>query len=448
MKSQKFKISYYLDTRSQKSNGTYPLKLNVYSTFDQKNQLFKTKFSFAHHKSETEKMKADLLYFDEIINYTSPITTKRLSQRETKIKNIKRELEDYLSDISERAEKLAIENPSLEDFKKLFSPDTRNELNVEKLYKTEIELYRKRGKINTELNYEYSLRSLQSFRESQKINRDFLLREITPVWLQEYEDFMVSLKMSYTTIGIYLRPLRAIFNNAISNKVIEASLYPFHRNDVPKGYVIPKPQRVIKSLSKEEIDAFFEVEPKNQYQEKAKDFFFFSYLSNGMNIKDIAQLRFSDIKKDRFAFKRAKTIHTSKDNLKTITVFISDFQQMVFDKYALEKKKNDDFVFDIITKTMNPVEQRNAINKFVRFINQHMKNLAKAYNLNEEISTYYARHTFATVSINSNVPLNIVGDLMGHQTTQTTRGYYGYVPNEVLKNIQSNLLTSKRNKDE
>src|SRR5690606_17208599 len=98
-------------------------------------------------------------------------------------------------------------------------------------------------------------------------------KDITSQWLTEYEDNLIKNGKSKTTVGMYLRPLRAIFNTAISNNTIKADLYPFGK----RKYTIPTPKGVKKALPKEDLKTLFNGTPKTPEQQKAKDFWFFSY---------------------------------------------------------------------------------------------------------------------------------------------------------------------------
>jgi integrase/recombinase XerD len=96
--------------------------------------------------------------------------------------------------------------------------------------------------------------------------------------------------------------LRAIFNKAIAENEIRTDIYPFGN----KKYKIPASKNTKKALSKEQLKKLLEYVPKNEFQKKARSFWFFSYSCNGMNIKDIALLKFKDIQEGAVRFYRAQ----------------------------------------------------------------------------------------------------------------------------------------------
>src|SRR5690606_29434381 len=119
-----------------------------------------------------------------------------------------------------------------------------------------------------------------------------------------------------------MRNLRAVFNQAIEDEVINPKLYPFGKKK--KKYNIQTAKKRKIALSKDEIKILFNGTPQNEHQAKAKAFWFFSYLCNGMNTKDILNLKYKDLENDYFIFERAKTDKTTTV-LESIKVFLHPF---------------------------------------------------------------------------------------------------------------------------
>ena len=104
-------------------------------------------------------------------------------------------------------------------------------------------------------------------------------------WLEKFETYMVkTMGKSRTTLSMYVRTLRTVYNNALSENEIEREFYPFGK----RKYQVPATKRVKKALTKAELKLMFETTPKTRGQQRAKDFWFFSFICNGMNMKDIA----------------------------------------------------------------------------------------------------------------------------------------------------------------
>ncbi len=296
----------------------------------------------------------------------------------------------------------------------------------------------KNKQFGTASSYDLSQKSIETFikHKGKKIS-NLTFYDITPEWLQEYETYMTEIKKrSLTTVGIYLRVLRASFNKAIDEKEIDRDFYPFGK----RKYKIPATKNVKKALNQSQLSILFHAIPKTREQEKAKDFFFFSYACNGMNIKDILLLRFKDIQDDKIEFVRAKTKHTTKTHSKAITVYLNDFTKEMIKKYGNPDKTSNNRVFDIIPANTPPERQQVVIKNFTRFVNQHIKKLCKANDLPEETSTYWARHSFATNAIRNGASMEFIQESLGHENMKTTQNYFAGFDNEAKKEFANKIM--------
>jgi len=118
-----------------------------------------------------------------------------------------------------------------------------------------------------------------------------------------------------------------------------------------------------------------------------------------MNIKDIALLKYSDIKGKTITFIKSKTKSTRRTNMKPIVIFRNDYIDDIIRKYGTRPIKASNYIFDILEPGISAAEEHSRIKNITRFINQHLQNLCKLNDLPEEITTYWARHSFATNAI-------------------------------------------------
>jgi integrase/recombinase XerD len=93
--------------------------------------------------------------------------------------------------------------------------------------------------------------------------------------------------------------------------------------------------------------------------------------------------------------------------------------------------------FNILEKEMTPSEIKSKVKIFTRFINQHIKVLAGQNNLPGEISTYWARHTFATMSVNKGASLEFMREALGHTDLKTTQTYFAGFTDETKNNLRT-----------
>ena len=408
-------ISIILDNRKIRKDNTYPVKLRVYSQQLQRAKLYSV------NKNMTEE------------------TFKDVWQTEKPKKKFQSE-RDFLDAVRVKALEAAhrTEPFSFDLFEKKMHRKKGDAKNVVYHYNQKIKELKELGNIGTAETYNMSLKSIKKFIESQtrKEPESIPFISISSSFLQKYENYMLSRGKSTTTISMYLRALRAIFNAAIRDNELTQDIYPFGKGK----YEIPAGRAVKKALTKPQLKTLLDANPLTPEQEKAKDFWLFSFICNGMNINDIALLKYGNIVGDTIEFKRAKTLQTSKKNSKTIVVHLTDFANNVIDKYGNEDRSADQFIFPIIVKNITPEEAKQKIKNFTRFINQHIKLMAKAIDLPEEISTYWARHTFATHVIRGGANMEFVKEAFGHQNITTTQNYFAGFEDEAKKKIVENLL--------
>ena len=103
-------------------------------------------------------------------------------------------------------------------------------------------------------------------------------------------------------------------------------------------------------------------------------------------------------------------------------------------------KGSGKYLFKIINEDMNDQERHYAIKGFTRFVNQHLKKLAKAEDLTEEISTYWARHTFSTLAVRNGASLEFISEALNHHDLKTTQGYMAGFDDQVKKDFSNKLM--------
>ena len=327
---------------------------------------------------------------------------------------------------------------TFDKFEKKINVKAGDSTRVEYMYQSQIEELTDNGQLNTASTYDLAQKSFVRFCQHKKKKYNTLtLFDIDKKWLNDFESFMTdNLNKSSTTVSMYVRTLRALYNKAIEDKEINKSFYPFGK----RKYQVPATKKVKKAFTKQQLSVLFHAITQNQYQQKAKDFWFFSFACNGMNIKDICLLKYKDISDGKITFIRAKTKLTRKTDLTPITVYLNDYANGVIDLYSTENKSSDNYVFPFLVGVAEPKEQRKKIQAFTRFINQHIKKLAVANGLTDEISTYWARHSFATQGIKNGASMTFIQDLLGHQSPTTTQKYFAGFEDETKKEFAKALM--------
>ena len=402
-------LTYFFDTRSRLLDGNYPIKLTVY--YGRQKKRYKTPF------------KATQEVYDRLL-------ANRLRDESTK--QLKRQTVSWLDKQTLIAE--SIVPFTFTDFENVFYAEKiksrKIQLNdgVNSIYEKHIQALNDEGRISTARSYQDSLTSMLSYKKNLKVS------QITPDFLKGYEKWMTDNGRSLTTVGMYVRALRTIFNMAIENEVIDASKYPF------KKYTIPAPQKISRTLKKEEIRQIINYTAKRDADAVALDYWVFSFISNGMNFKDIALLKYGNINGDFLEFRRAKTKRTTNNNSLPIMVPLDENLLYIIKKRGNKSKKKEDYIFPILKHGLTPQQEYDHIKTFVRNTNKRLTRVGIELGLSLKVTSYVARHCFATIQKNNNAPLAYISEALGHSNLKTTQNYFGRFEDEGLKVFHSGLM--------
>lgn len=285
---------------------------------------------------------------------------------------------------------------------------------------------RNEKRVGTAVSYEVAKRSLESFKKGLKY------ADVTPSLLRSYESWMLEHNKSITTVGIYLRSLRTIFNRAN----IDKSIYPFGQG---KGkYNIPTGKNIKKALSKSEIEQIFNYPiEENTTLAMARDYWTFIYMGNGINVKDLCQLKKKNISGDLIIYERAKTKRKKDNNL--IRISLLPQIRNIISKWGALSLDPESYVFPHLKKGMSPEVERQVIQQLTKTINKYMKRVAKGIGLNKNVTTYTARHSFATILKYSGASVEYISEALGHAETKTTKSYLAGFDDKTIHEVSKAL---------
>ena len=256
---------------------------------------------------------------------------------------------------------------------------------------------------------------------------DIPFSDIDSLWLKRYENWMRSQELSNSTISTRLRHLRTVFNRAITENKIKKDYYPFKSYKIAKlNQVTPK-----RALRKSEIISIINHKGKTQYDSLAIDIFTFSYFSGGINFIDIAKLKTSNIIENQLIYNREKT-------KKTIIIPLQSKAIEIVDKYRNPKSS---FIFPILSEFhKTEIQIANRLHKTLAKINKSLKDIGKFLNIPIPVTTYVARHSFATVLKKSGIPTSIISESLGHSSERVTQIYLDSFDNEQIDEAMKSLL--------
>lgn len=395
--------SLFLDQRRIKKSNQYPVKLTVYYLGD--------KMRYNSNIAMTT---------DEWQMYNA----KKVRNEDLKLK--KRNL-DALCVKADKVIEALQDEFSFEEFEQRFFKKhiPKNDNSLERAFDRVIKQLNNEDRIGSLLAYTTAKNSILNYKPNAK------LPDVTASFLQEYESVMTKGGYSATTIGIYLRHLRAIINKAIKEGVLSRDKYPF------QNYQIPSSRNIKKALSAEDLKSVFEYKPVNQDEDKALDFWILTYLCNGINMTDLLNLTHKSLSEDFISFFRAKTIRTKKRDLRPIKVYVCKEARIIIDKW---KSKDEGYLFPVLNKGLTAMQQKNKIQGFLKFVNDNMKSIAEKLKINKPMGTYAARHTHATVLKRKGISIEMISENLGHSSILTTQSYLDSFTDESKRETSKLLM--------
>lgn len=255
---------------------------------------------------------------------------------------------------------------------------------------------------------------------------DMRFDQLTPHMLCHFEHYLREKGYCNNTVSFYFRILRAIWNKAISEGIIELQASPFRY--VYTGIDKTK-KRAISEDMIGQLEALDEELPPGL--ELARDLFLFSYYTQGMSFIDVAHLTRNNIRGDILTYTRHKTGQEIRIKLLPIA-------KKIIRKYRTQAQHN--YLFPIL-KTANPTLLE--YNSALRLQNKRLNKLGAMVGI-EKLTTYVARHTWASVAKLKGVPEEVISDSLGHSSVKTTRIYIALLDYSQIEQANKIVVTKKK----
>ena len=274
-------------------------------------------------------------------------------------------------------------------------------------------------RLGTARTYGNAYRRFKAFREDVDLTFD----ELTPDMIECYEAWLIDKRLKHNSIRCYLRTLNTLLCKAVAEGLL-SNRNLFSR--VRLSYV----KTTKRAISEKELKVIANLElPEHSTMAFARDIFMFSFYMRGMPFVDIAYLRKTDLKNGMWTYCRRKTNQC-------LMVEWEKAQQKILDRYA-HQTENGPYLLPIINKedgTEYLQYQRMQTN-----INRALKKIGEMAELKMPLTTYVARHTWASVARDMNISIAIISEGMGHNSIKTTQVYLNSIDvsriNEANKRI-------------
>lgn len=227
-------------------------------------------------------------------------------------------------------------------------------------------------------------------------------------------------------LAFYMRTIRAIYNKAIKQGLADKEMYPFANYQIKstktrKRAITIEAIRKIESLIFEPSDPLFHT----------RNYFLLSFYMRGITFADLAYLKMSSLVDGRIIYQRKKTD-------KPYNIKITDEIKALLDCYISDQEK-DDFIFPIIKRESEEDQYKSVLLARKRF-NKKLKKIAELCDIQENLTSYVSRHSFATRAKNLGVPIATISDMLGHADTKTTEVYLDSLPSDIMDDFHEKVI--------
>ncbi|WCO01715.1 site-specific integrase [Psychroserpens ponticola] len=315
---------------------------------------------------------------------------------------------------------------TLNQFETKFRGRKSSSVTVSEFWKEKINDFIKAGRIGNSKPYKDTYNSFFKFHK----NKNIVFREVTPAFLDKYETFLRSNNNSNGGIGIKMRTIRALYNYAIKSGIVDEKYYPFKIYKISKF----KAKGVKKALIRDEMKLMEAVDTqKYPHLINTKNYLVFSYYMGGMNFVDMMKLKWDNIQGDRIQYIRSKT--KGKFTVK----MLEPVKQII--AYYKAQNRPTKYVFPILLKEdLTPIQIDNRKHKTLRRFNKQLKEIAEIQGLEQNVTSYVIRHSFATNLKFAGISTDVIGKSMGHADVSITQAYLKEFKDDIIDDAMSKLL--------
>ncbi|MES2431806.1 MAG: site-specific integrase [Bacteroidota bacterium] len=401
------------DKRHQKLNETYPLKLRVYQN--------------RTYKECTLNINVPIKDWD--INLQTVLS----SNPNYSVLNSK------LASTKAKVQKLIILNEDLEDLPtpeeiiKLLKNKQQKKMPNSKACiiqygKEHIEKLKVSGRIGSAITYSCGINKLKEYAKTEKLT----FEEVDYKFIENFNTALLKEGIKINSIGNYFRSIRALFNKAIKENVVEAKYYPF------KSFKIKTERTISRALTSSEISSILGLEVEiGSSAWHHRNLFALSYCFIGINFSDLLTLTKQNFVDDRIIFRRSKThkIYNIKIQPKAKEILHCYFNELPID--------NREFVLPFIKNKNNPETLKKEILQKISLTNDYLKKIAELCGINKNVTTYYARYTWANIAREQGYPKDMIAEALGHEYGNKMTGIYlDNYNNEIIDKMNEKVICS------
>lgn len=276
------------------------------------------------------------------------------------------------------------------------------------------------GQQRTSETYAAMLKSFMRFRHGHDIEIDSL----DAITVEDYQAYLFGCGLVANTVSFYMRLLRAAYYRALEESgMLRREIFKHVYTGVGQT-----PKRALKLCMIRRIkDVDLSGRPELEY---ARDMFMFSFYTRGMSFVDMAYLLKSDLSSGVLHYRRRKTgqwLHIRWER----------YMQEIVDKYHVG---NSPYMLPIVRPSSTSL--RSQYRGQQTKINKALKAVARLVGMDSNLTTYVARHSWASIARTKNIPISVISEGMGHESERVTRIYLASLDSAVIDKANHTILTS------
>lgn len=403
-----FAVNLYLDTRKAKKDGTFPLVFRVYKS---RKSYISLSTGFCLHEKDWDANKKAIK--------SSYKGSKSVAWLNNYILSQKAFYGDILAKLDYDKRLVGLSNIELKEHLVKKSADVTFCEYTQKLANEMRQLKR----IGNARSYDGIVQALKKYLKG----KDIKFEEVSYDFLNKFEFYYLSKEgNSKNGLAVYMRTIRAIYNQAIKAGIVAQELYPFalykiKTEPTQKRAISFDKLQLIENLEFNETDSLFHTQ----------NYFLMSFYLMGISFTDLAHLTRNDIKDGRISFSRQKT-HRKYD------MAITGKAQKILDYYLSQYPKST-FVFPIITQ-LDPSKQYSQVQEARKRFNKRLKKIGEMCGIEKTLTSYVSRHSFATLAKNKGIPITAISEMLGHESVKTTQVYLDSLPSDMIDKYHRDIL--------
>lgn len=297
-------------------------------------------------------------------------------------------------------------------------------------FQQQVEGLKEKGRLGYAETFIHTHNSLKAFLNGKDID----LASINLEFIRRYEEYLVKRNCAVTTRSVYLRTFRTLWRNAMKDGVCAETHYPFKDFEFGK-YNNPRTKK--RAISKEQIDllASINIDPEKDTYINSRNYFLFSFFCRGINFTDLASLKWENVRNNVLQYTRAKTKEEFIFSLHPKAVEIIEYYR------NMEGNSDAGYIFPILYKRHKTLQSiRDRKKKVLARVNKNLKELAQQVGIEKDLTTYAARHSYATILRRKGFSNEDIGRSLGHDSIKTTKIYLEDIGDPLFDNAINESL--------